>query len=989
MPPGAILTRLLTRSPAGPLPLRGGAPGRVPSPSPTAGLGVLAVFGAGWFVLDFVHPVGASVVAWVPVVLSALLGALVCMRTAGRTSLNAAARLFWRWLGTAALIIGLGVACNAYDAVAGPGAPTQRPGPLTTALYLGGVLSALWALLRLPVARRSRRERLTLWLDTGIVMLAAGLFAWAFAVHGSPELAATTGSSLPGLVTIMLGFVAVLTAVKLALAGAGPLNRESLSALGAAALVGATGGALMPLIQSRPDLNAAHVGVPITFLLLAIAAGRQREAEGETVRPPGRGRPFSLLPYAAIAATGGLLLVSTRTAGLETQVIAAGATVITCLVVGRQILAFYDNADLLARLDASMLELRRHERRARSLVQNSSDIIAVTAADGTLSYVSSSVERILGVPADHWLGRPVAHCAHPDDVRLLEGMRRRLMRDPGATATCQVRMRHADGDWRWLELVGANRMDDPGIRGIVSNARDITETRRVQDQLAHQATHDALTGLANRILFNERAASALALARTATDTATATVDGAATATGTAIATATGAVDGAATAIGAVDGAWTRAGMGTGAGDDTGTGAGPGSGARGVALALVDLDDFKTINDRLGHAVGDALLTVVADRLRECVGPDDTVARLGGDEFAVLLRDVSAEEADRIAGRVIVALGTPARAADHDLLVQASIGLVAGEPDTDASELLRRADVAMYAAKEQGKSRYVRYTAEMDARTVEHARLGAELQHALVSGELFLLYQPVVTLPEGELSSVEALVRWRHPERGPVSPAEFIPVAERNGMIVQIGAWVLREACRQMAEWRRRYGAAGPVRMGVNVSPRQLREPSFVQAVTDVLRETGLRPEDLLLEITETAVFDGGPALETVRALHALGVKLALDDFGTGHSSLGLLRTCPVDVLKVDKLFVDGVTGTVENSVIATSLVQIAHALQLQAVAEGVETEAQARRLYQLGYRLAQGFHFAPPLPAEGVGRLLAARAAGLGCDRLDPPALAG
>ncbi|GAA3160206.1 hypothetical protein GCM10010466_58830 [Planomonospora alba] len=886
-------------------------------------LGVLAVLSLGWFVLNLVHPLHLPAVGWVPVVLCAALGASVCARVARSAHLTAPVRSFWRSVTAAAVLVLAAVLSNAYDTLSGSGGLAQQSEAHTMAIYLAGVLVTLWALLRLPVGERSRGAWLTLGLDTGIVVLAAGLFGWSFAVDGSAGLAEATGSYLPTLMTVVLGFVGVLTAVKLALTGAGPLDRGSLSVLGLGLLAGAAAGALLSLLQAdRPDLSSAHVAVPLAFLFVGLAAERQLRSTGGPARAPRR-RPFSLLPYAAIAATGGLLLFSTRTAENGTRVIVAGAVVITAFVVGRQILAFYDNANLLARLDASMLELSRHERRSRSLVQNSSDIIAVTTADGNLSYVSSSVERILGTPVTAWVGRPVTRAAHPDDVPVLREVFHRLRREPGATVTFQVRMLHADGDWRWLEIVSTDRLGDPTINGIVSNARDITETKLFQDRLAHQATHDTLTRLANRDLFAERAASVLGE----------------------------------------------------------------TGGAGVALVLVDLDDFKAVNDRLGHAVGDALLVAVADRLRGCVRQVDMVARLGGDEFAVLLRGVCATAAGEIAEQIIQALRTPVIAGGHDLLVQASIGLADGGPDTDANELLRRADLAMYAAKEQGKSRYVRYVEEMDARAVEHARLGAELRQALAAGDLFLLYQPVVTLPHGEMSSLEALVRWRHPERGLVSPAEFIPVAERNGMIVEIGAWVLREACRQMVEWRSRYGDAAPSRMAVNVSARQLRDPAFVRTVADVLRETGMDPGDLLLEITETAVFDSGPALETVKAVRELGVGLALDDFGTGHSSLGLLRTCPVDVLKVDKLFVDGVTGAAEHSAIATSLAQIARALRLQAVAEGVETEAQAKRLYQLGYRLAQGFLFAPPLPAGEIERRLAERA-GDGSGLCDPPALA-
>jgi predicted signal transduction protein with EAL and GGDEF domain len=342
-----------------------------------------------------------------------------------------------------------------------------------------------------------------------------------------------------------------------------------------------------------------------------------------------------------------------------------------------------------------------------------------------------------------------------------------------------------------------------------------------------------------------------------------------------------------------------------------------------------------------------------------------VARLGGDEFAVLLRDVEPGQGVEFAQRITGELAVPVTAGGHDLLVQASAGVAPGEIGVDAGELLRRADVAMYTAKAIGRGRCVEFEPAMDARAMEHARLAADLSAAVERGETHLRYQPIVTLPNGAIAGVEALLRWTHPVRGMVSPAEFIPIAERSGLIVPLGAWVLHEACRQAANWLRTYGPRAPERISVNVSARQLIEPDFPATVEAALVASGLPAERLTVEITETAVFDGGPALRAVQAMRALGIRVALDDFGTGHSSLGLLRTCPIDVLKVDKSFVDGVAQSLEQEAIVTSVSQIGTAMRLQVVAEGVETAQQAERLHVLGYRFAQGFHFARPmLPAE-------------------------
>jgi diguanylate cyclase (GGDEF)-like protein len=388
----------------------------------------------------------------------------------------------------------------------------------------------------------------------------------------------------------------------------------------------------------------------------------------------------------------------------------------------------------------------------------------------------------------------------------------------------------------------------------------------------------------------------------------------------------------------------------------------------VQVALVDLDDFKGINDRLGHAVGDGLLVSVGERLEAAVRPGDLVARLGGDEFALFMPGATDDEADRIVESITAALQYPVSAAEHHLLVQASVGVANSVDTTDPFELLRRADIAMYAAKEAGGRRHVRYRSALDERAIEHARLGAQLRRALDGGQFSLVYQPIVTLPNGGLAGVEALVRWRHPQRGLVSPSEFVPVAERNGLVVELGQWVLQQACRQAADWLDEYGPAAPSKISVNVSPRQLAEPGFADRLAEVLADTGLPASWLTIEVTETAVFNGRRSVEALEAVRAVGVQVALDDFGTGHSSLRLLQTCPVDILKVDKSFVDNIAMTGQHAVIAAALINVSDGLNLVAVAEGVETSRQADELFRLGYRFAQGYLFGRPVAADELAR---------------------
>jgi diguanylate cyclase (GGDEF)-like protein len=379
-------------------------------------------------------------------------------------------------------------------------------------------------------------------------------------------------------------------------------------------------------------------------------------------------------------------------------------------------------------------------------------------------------------------------------------------------------------------------------------------------------------------------------------------------------------------------------------------------AAGIAtVLLLDLNGFKAVNDRFGHAAGDELLVVVAQRIAAELPAGAVAARMGGDEFAVMLpRDIG----DEFAVRLRSAVHQPIRVGGHDLLVGASIGIADG---TDPVEVLRRADVAMYAAKSDG-GRHRRYSTDLDRGSDEEARLGAELRTALDRGEFHMVYQPIVELPTGNCVAVESLVRWWRPDRGYVSPDVFIPVAERTGLIVELGEWILRTTCLQYADWWR--NGVAPYRFGVNVSARQLAEPGFVDVVAAILAETGVHPARLIVEVTETAVFGGGAAVRAVRELTELGVEIALDDFGTGHSSLGLLQTLPVRILKVDKSFVENVTMAGRHAVIATSLIHVANGLGLVAVAEGVETAEQAAELYRLGYRRAQGYHFGRPAMAQ-------------------------
>jgi diguanylate cyclase (GGDEF)-like protein/PAS domain S-box-containing protein len=554
------------------------------------------------------------------------------------------------------------------------------------------------------------------------------------------------------------------------------------------------------------------------------------------------------------------------------------------------------------------------EERFRSLVQYSSDIITILEADGTVRYVSPAVEWVTGYKPEERIGTDAFGSVHPDDRHRALDTFAEVLKRPGLHPSLEFRVPNKDGSWRYLEHVVNNLLNDPAVRGVVVNSWDVTERKALVEYLSYQAFHDPLSGLPNRTLFMDRLEHAISRAnRRATK---------------------------------------------------------------VAVLFMDLDNFKVINDSLGHKAGDQLLEAVAERLKACLRPEDTAARLGGDEFTILVEDIAGvDEVIHIAERIADIMQPHFALEDQEVFATVSTGIALNSTAQEqAADLLRHADLAMYRAKRRGKARYEVFEPSMDAVAVERLMLETGLRRALVRQQFRVYYQPIVALDNDKVAGVEALVRWEHPQRGLLLPEEFLSVAEETGLIVRIGQWVLREAGKQARIWQERYPGTPPLTISVNLSTREFFHPKLV---AEVLGESEIDPASLQLEITEGAMRSNGTysADRTLRNLKRMGVQLAIDDFGLGYSSLSYLKRFPVDFLKIDRSFIAGL-GREPNSVskdteIVKAMIELTHALGLKVIAEGVETSEQLARLRNMTCDFAQGNLFSEPLPSEALGDILA------------------
>lgn len=865
----------------------------------------LALWLAGGLLLPLLVPVSR---AHAPLLLAVLFGsvmgggAVLGARVALRAGLNGRLRLAWGLFSLAmasqAVAFAIWYSAHGFLAVSALLAGSS-------VLFFSHHVLLLAGMAMLPFQPVAKPERSRFWLDAGTLLTASLVVSWHYVLE--PVYRERGWDGLHSLVfyTYPIGDLLVLFVALMIWLRPDPegLHRPLrwLTTSVVAFVAGDLGWATLSQTRSYwpgqwPDLLYLMGAVSMT-----LCAHRQyalaNEAGGRWKRKPKGSLAARWLPYTAIGLVHLLLLAETNQhPELHLKSVVYGVVAVTILVAIRQMIIQRENLRLAAENAAS-----RGEARFRSLVHHSAEAILIIGSDGAILYQSPSVQRVFGWSEGALSSSRLFYLIHQDERGAAIALLRSIAQEPGAVRTGVWRFRHSDSSWRHAEVSVQNLMHDPNVGGLVLNARDISDRKTLEEQLRHRATHDPLTGLANRALFRQQVEQALSGVSRAERQA-------------------------------------------------------------VAVMFIDLDDFKTVNDSLGHGAGDELLVIAAQRLKGCC--DGLVARLGGDEFAVLLTGADPEGAALRAERMLERLGQPIALGSRMMVTQGSIGIALGLPgEVKASDLMRNADMALYGAKRAGKNRHAVYDPAMHAAATERLELTGGLRRALERAEFRLHYQPIIALESGAVAGYEALVRWEHPQMGQIAPGRFIGLAEETGLIIPLGRWVLQEACRQAARWQAS-GAWPLAYVSVNLSPQQLHHAELVDEVNEALQEAGLAPESLVLEVTESSLLEPSEQLrENARLLKESGVRFALDDFGAGYASIGYLRWFPVDVIKLDRSLVAELGTAQERSGLVRGILNLTRAAGLVAVAEGVERPEQAEELKALGCQMAQGWLFGRPGPA--------------------------
>ena len=840
-----------------------------------------------------------------------LLAAIIVLRAVRHADARRL-RLGWAVVCVALLVYAAGDGLYAwFDLMAG-GASSPSPADVAYVAYYP-IIGA--ALLLFPSVAAGPGERLRLTLDSSIVFVGGGMVLWQTLLR--PALETLSPNPLGAVLSLgyPIGDLILLFGVA-ALALRGPVGIDP------RALVALVGGLLLMFVADvgYGGLTLAgafnvqrwpDVGYLSSSLLIALAGYLQAHPAHTRATPEsaGLGGWLPALPYAGLAAGYGTVMALVLARGGVSGDL--GEELFGALVLS---LLVFLRQELVLRENAHLLaEQTRRELEARfeALTAHTTDAIMLVDNKGTIVQAAPVVGRVLGVDPAKLVGQSVVSLAHADDSDRVRALVSDVVAGRPAARPVEWRLWDATGHWRPVETIVADLRADPHVGQIVLTTREVGARKTLEQQLTQVTFHDLLTNLPNRALFHNRLGQALV-----------------------------------------------------SGERTGG---------QTTVFFVGVDGFRRVNESLGHAAGDRLLEECARRLQASVRAADTCARLGGDEFGVLLDgDPSAEDRSVVTDRILAAFRQPMSASQGPLQLTVSLGMATSiQSGADAISLLRNAQLARSVARDAGGNRMVTFEPAMQQAAQSRVELEAELRGAVAQDQLVLLYQPIVDLQTGELAGAEALVRWDHPTRGRLGPGVFIPLAEETGLIDEIGTWVLRTACAEVARWAGLARGAVP-RVSINLSVRQVADPQLPWTVQAAIAQAGAAPNWITLELTESLLLQNTAAvLERLHALRALGVGISIDDFGTGYSSLAYLQEFPVTHIKIDRSFVAPLDDPVRGSGVVRAIIDIARALGMTTVAEGIETPTQLQRLRDLGCPLAQGFLFARPLEAAAIEELVA------------------
>lgn len=768
----------------------------------------------------------------------------------------------------------------------------------------------LWALLTIPGGLGFREVRAQFWLDAAVAVLASWILIWHYILGPiAGGIGTDPMTNLTLLANPLVEMVLVAASITVLVRLGNHPYRFSLLALGIGLLVGV----LADLVYGYQMLHGAfgRSGWAGALWLLShlMIAGGAHHAEKHGGAPAIQ-REYRALHWSADFPPYVAVLTTCGLLLLTASRVKSRTVFELLLGLTALLVLVLIRQAITSRENARLQVLEKmvqNEHRLGALMKHATDLITVVSRDGTIRYQSPSSMGVLGSRPAELEGRSILRMIHPEDRAAVQKFFQALVDQTGGADWIRLRFAHRDGSWRQMQAVANNLLRDPDVQGVVLNARDVTEELSLREQATYHELHDPVTGLENRVGFTLRLEGSLKAAE--------------------------------------------------------------AGGECLSILLLNLDGFKNINESLGPLAGDQVLRVIAARLRSSVGGSDAIARMGGAEFAVILRGSGEEQVNSTADRLLRAVRTPMVVEGRTITVTANIGIARREDGgSKAEELLHSAGVAHFLARGDGKDRYVVFRPGMHHVVQEQVEFGSRLHQALLNQEFLLHYQPIFDRTGQHLCGVEALVRWQDAAGKMVPPGQFIPAAEQSGLIIPLGNWILSEACQQAKQW---LPESSRFSVGINISPEQLLHPDFVSTFERTLASAGVPGSHLTLELTETVLLaEHDDLLSRLAHLKSLGVSLALDDFGTGYSSLSYLRRFPFDLVKIDQSFVQELDDRPQTRAVVRGIIDLARALDLQTVAEGVETEGQLALLQELQCDRVQGFLLSRPVDAAAISRRL-------------------